>query len=308
MSASALLNPRYGNGVVSMEDVELPPTDVEITTRLRQLFASQSWKPPMLPAVAMQLVELARKPDVEVAEVARTLETDPVLAARVLKLVQSPFYSGQTPVRSLKQAVVRLGLVGMRNAVLEASLDYRVVRAPGYRTQLEALRRHSQWTAHLARLVARRSPIDPDFCFLCGLLHDIGIAASLLALGEEREPVGIETAWSSVEEVHEEAAGIVARAWKLPVELAQVVQSHHVLRSDGQIHPVAAVICVAQELAEEIGAGLQGPAENCQVQQIETDSAERRALAKMTLRLDDYEMNSLRADTKALVKRTGEGA
>ena len=55
-------------------------------------------------------------------EVVEVLQKDPVLAARVLSIAQSAFYASRSPVMSLHQATIRLGLKTLRDLVLEAAL------------------------------------------------------------------------------------------------------------------------------------------------------------------------------------------
>jgi HD-like signal output (HDOD) protein len=55
--------------------------------------------------------------------------------------------------------------------------------------------------------------------------------------------------------VHEEAAGALARSWKLSPDVALVMQNHHGFRIAGRVHPLAAVLCVADWAASAAGAG-----------------------------------------------------
>jgi HD-like signal output (HDOD) protein len=60
---------------------------------LRQTLASPTYRVPVLPAVAIELMRLTRLPQVRVADVRQVLERDPLLAAKVLQLTQSALYS-----------------------------------------------------------------------------------------------------------------------------------------------------------------------------------------------------------------------
>src|SRR4051812_42395915 len=133
-----------------------------IASRLRARLSAPDYQPPMLPRVAMQILQLSQRPEVDLAEVLAVLESDPVLAAQVLRLAQSPLYAGSSPIRSMRQALVRLGLREMRNAVFEIALRLRVFRAHGYETVLGSLRRHSTAVAHLCRLVAGEAGLDRE--------------------------------------------------------------------------------------------------------------------------------------------------
>src|SRR6186713_2485666 len=81
-----------------------------LRTQLFRTFEDPTYKPPPLPTVALELVSLASKHDVNVEDVVRLLERDQMLAGAVMRLVGSPIHAGRGPVRSLTDAVMRLGI------------------------------------------------------------------------------------------------------------------------------------------------------------------------------------------------------
>ncbi len=255
-------NPKYGKGEVeiSLED-QLDSGVAEFGAELTALFTSPRYQPPALPAVALKVMEMARRPKVEFEELAKTIEQDTLLAAKVMTRAQSAMYGGSSPPRSLKQAAVRMGVGGLRDLVVEVAMNLRVFRSPGLEKHMEILRQHSLAVAHCARLVCRFASLDAEYAFLCGLLHDVGIAAIFVALGEgalksrPKNPIAL---WSAIDHNHHEAGGTVARLWKLPDELAFVIGFHHQPVQGGYVHPLIAVLCVAQELAAQIGKAMSG--------------------------------------------------
>ena len=130
------------------------------------------------------ILELSRRPEVTVAEIVALLESDPLIAGRTLRIVRSPIYAGRSSIRSLRQAVIRLGLNTMRDIVLEDAMNMRVFRSEPHSAWMEQVRRHSVLTGHCARHVAKTTQACGEYAFLCGLLHDIGMAAILIAAAE----------------------------------------------------------------------------------------------------------------------------
>jgi HD-like signal output (HDOD) protein len=277
-------DPRYGKGSHEIEEVlvEAP----ELAARLRATFEAPGYRPPLLPPVALQLLALSQRPNVEVDEVAAMLEKDPLLTARILKLVRSPMYLAESPIRSIKQAIVRLGLRAMRDVVIEAAFEARVLKVPLYSEAMERLRRHSIATAHLSRLVSRFTPMEAEFAFLCGLLHDVGIACSLLALAEaprgEKRPE-LSLAWPAIDALHEEASGIIARLWNLPPDVQHVVAHHHQIQSQGFVHPLSAVVCLGGDFADRHSLGVIAPGEA----RVDQSGEATLARAREELRLGD---------------------
>jgi putative nucleotidyltransferase with HDIG domain len=240
-------------------DADLDTDDVK--QAIRAHFSAPGYRPPMLPAVALELLQLSQRPSARFEEVVQLLQKDPVLAARTLASAQSAFYAPRSPILSLHQAVVRLGLVTLRELVLEAALHLKVFRAPGFEAPMERLGRHSTAVAHVVRAVCARTRLDAEYAFLCGLLHDVGYAAALLALADDDRwrAAGFEKLAPVLDEVHDEASGLLARLWDLPVQIQVVVANHHDLTVDGRPQPLCAALVLAEQLCWEAGCGLEPP-------------------------------------------------
>lgn len=248
----------YGRGVVTIEvDDWYHPKD--LCQKLRGLFTSAGYKPPMLPSAALRLMELTRNPDVSYAEIRRVLDTEPMLAGQVLARAQSAALAGAVPPRSLDEALTRLGLRAISDLFLYESLNSRVFRVRGYEAVMKQLMLHSSATATLARALGRQTAMPDEYLFLCGLLHDVGQAACLIAIADgRRNAPALAPLWPSIREVHAGAAGVLARQWKLPDDVVLVLEHHHSYRIDGRVHPVAALVALADELSRQLGFEVEG--------------------------------------------------
>ena len=225
-------------------------------------FRSPSYRPPTLPTVAVELMDLVQRTDVNVEIVTAKLEQDPLLAAHVLKLVSSAAYAGRMQITTLKQAVVRLGLSTIRDVVMEASLNVQLFRGDGYSESRESLRRHSLATGHLARLVCSATTVDPEYAFLCGLLHDLGTAGALLALaqlGRGKPPWSLLELWPAIDPMHPELSALIAKLWKLPPEIEDVLRCHHSLDAKGPALGLSCIVMVAEQMATDLGYGFSVP-------------------------------------------------
>jgi HD-like signal output (HDOD) protein len=234
---------------------------------LRATLGSSRYKPPLLPSIAIELMNLTRKADVSLTAVRQLLERDSLLAAKVLQLSQSALYSRGALVWSLQDAISRLGLRTLEDLFLQTVLSTRVFRAAGYEQPMATLMRHSTLTAHVARMACRMTSIPDEYAFMCGLLHDAGIAAGLLIFADASV-----TDWKKIEGrallpsfeevstallvVHEEASTILAQAWQLAPDVALVIGHHHHFRIGGRVHPLAAAVCVADWVATELGTAV----------------------------------------------------
>jgi HD-like signal output (HDOD) protein len=257
----------YGQGVVELDESADSSTQAErLITRLRGNFATPQYAPPVLPVAALEVHRLSQAKNVKLDAVQATLEKDPLLAARVLKVANSSLYGG-APMQSLQHAVMRIGMKNLSGVVWEVAMNMRVFRCKVYEAPMETLRRHSTAVAHVSRLVAELTSIPLDYAFLCGLLHDCGAAAILLLLGE-RAPGDTQVAEPLLPDVldevlaaaHAEASLVIAKIWKLPDDLQLVLAHHHAVTIGGYSHPTASVIALAQRLVAEEGPALGLPA------------------------------------------------
>jgi putative nucleotidyltransferase with HDIG domain len=265
-----------------------------VRVRILRLFASPTYRPPRLPQVALDILALSRRSQVEFDEVVALLERDPILAAKVLSLCQSAAYARGAPVRSLRQAVVRLGFAGLRDLVVEAAVHLRVFRVPGYEQPMARLARHSTVVARLMPALCGVARVDTEYAFLCGLLHDVGIAAALLALSDDARGGAVPFAAGAevIDGLHEEASGLLARLWDLPPDVQRVLASHHRVEHGGTPSAVNAALLVAEALAREVDAGVTPRGAETTIDgAIEGEVAAALAF----LRLDDATMGTLRA-------------
>jgi putative nucleotidyltransferase with HDIG domain len=224
---------------------------LRVSGGLRAIFGSPGYKPPMLPSVALEIHDLSCRPDIDTEKLVALLERDPMLAAHVLRVANSPLFRGRDAESSLRSAVLRLGLKNLGEVVFEIALHMRVFRSAEYSGMMEELRRHSTACAHLCRLLASAAGLDSERAFLCGLLHDIGIAAVLIVLGERRksesalEPLVLAEVLS---QVHEDVSAMLVRQWKLPDEVAEVVVCHHGMAAINEAPLLSSVVALADAL------------------------------------------------------------
>ena len=251
--------PGYGQGEHSIAiDDDVLLDEKALKMRLLEAFHRPGYQPPALPSTAFEIMELSRRSDISFDDVAQVIESDAMLAAAVVRRARSPVYDRSGCIESLRDALTRLGLRTLRDIVLEAAMNMRVFKCPAYAPAMERLRRHSAATGRLARLVARHAGVPDEFAFLCGLLHDVGMAGVLLALGDvprgQKAPA-LEVAWPAIDGVHEAAGERIGSLWNLPAEILTAIKMHHAPESGGACDPAAATVCLAEQLANERGLG-----------------------------------------------------
>ncbi len=253
------LSGEYGRGtvVVNDEQHEAEVSRDEVCARLLSNFRSPNYAPPVLPAAAMEVHRLSRSKEVKLEQVLQALERDPLLAARIVKAASSPAFGGLA-IHSLRVAIMRIGMSNLAELVWEVALNMRVFRSKLYDAPMNAVRKHSTACAYTARTVAKLTAVPLDYAFLCGLLHDVGAAAALHLLGEDVARAGTQPLRAELLDVvlastHAEASRLVASLWRLPDDMQLVLANHHTVIVSQHVHPVAAIIAVAERLLNEEG-------------------------------------------------------
>lgn len=133
---------------------------------------------PTTAELALKVQRLIDDPDCSIENLAKLVQADPVLAARVVAVANSVIYnrSGRG-VADVRSAVSRLGLNTLR--VLAASVVVRQMEGmagtPGHRKLAVGLWEHTAHVAALAQVIARRvTHVNPDTAFFAGIIHEIG--------------------------------------------------------------------------------------------------------------------------------------
>ena len=132
---------------------------------------------PSMSAVAIQVLELAREPDVHLRDLAQILSRDPALAAKVLRMANSPLYGGRRVAQNLRQALNILGLNATITLALSFSLSPAVERSRGG-LDVDRFWRRAVASALAARLLGEERKLrSGEELFLAALLQDIGMLA-----------------------------------------------------------------------------------------------------------------------------------
>ena len=175
-----LLGPGAGRGGYTVE--EYRPDDEKVEGRLLfevyQAYVDDRLDIPAVPELAERIRRAIDDPSNGASEVARVVQADPAVAARLLRVASSALYAGASPVRSLREAVVRLGLKATRDLVFAFTVE-NVFSSPhaALRRRLLEVWRHSTLVAAIGYTLARQiKGFDPERALLAGLLHDVGAA------------------------------------------------------------------------------------------------------------------------------------
>jgi len=140
-----------------------------------------------LPEVLHKVSSLIDSDSYTAEQLAVLISQDPVLAADVIKMVNSARYQlGSQEVTSLQEAVVRLGGLQIKSIVLTIVMQNITEIKPIYFKLFgQYLWQHSLSTALWAKNLAQSRGVDPDLAYFLGLIHDVGKIALFKLIVDE---------------------------------------------------------------------------------------------------------------------------
>jgi HD-like signal output (HDOD) protein len=215
---------------------------------------------PALPKAACHIMAVIEDPKTTATRLEKALAMDQALTAKVLRIANSPFYGAVREIRTVSEAIVRLGFVSIRNwTVVTATKS--VFLAPGAGTLYKKIWRQSVMSAMAGQLVAQHLRIgEPENIFIGGLMQNIGQLVLARSHPELFQQILTESEHSGrpyheVEKQllgfdHGELGALLIKEWNLSQELEEAVRWHHRFEEpDAGNAKVAAMIALGEEVA-----------------------------------------------------------
>lgn len=197
-------------------------------------------KPADLPAPPQSALEMLRacsQEEVDNRQLAEFAQTDPILTAEVLRVVNTPLFGIAHEITSVRHAVSLLGVRALRNIVL-CLMVREAVQAQAIATFDITL----FWEDTLRRAIAARwlGPLlglDKDECFTAGLLQDFGllilfylhpeVAREFERLRTQDPDRRLQSEKVLFAITHDEVIMMLIAQWSLPDSLARAIGYHH---------------------------------------------------------------------------------
>lgn len=172
-----------------------------------------------MPRVCAQLAELAAKDSSDGAQYARVMQSDPVLAGEVMRIVNSPALRPRSNIGSLQQAISWLNIGEVRNIATAVMLRSEVFCAPGHDPECEDFWREAWYAGLWAKEIARLRRRHVESAFLAALMHRTGAALSLRVLArfemEQRTALDTRTLSDLVMEFDPAFARVLMEGWRI---------------------------------------------------------------------------------------------
>ncbi len=241
--------------------------------RLLSVIQTYISRMPSLPITVSKILQICNDPKTSPADLNQVITLDPVLMGRVMKLINSAYYSLPNQITSLVRAIIMLGINTVKNLALSTAVLGNLSAKKNFQAlNIDGFWRHSLCTGVTAKLLAARRKKDIkqlEEYFVAGLLHDIGkiplnnklsaeyVEALSLTDREQRPLYVIEERITGVN--HCEVGKLIIKNWNLGPVMEDIVFFHHFLdQYPGQNRDVLLTVAAANFFANTNQIGFSG--------------------------------------------------
>lgn len=190
---------------------------------------------PSLPIVVIKLQKIIEDSDVGSKEVARVVETDTALVARVLKLVNSSFYGFSRRIKSVAEAIAILGLNTIQQLVLAAGV-FETLKTKNGLADMSEIWHHSVGVGVIAKHLLHGADRDTqNEALMCGILHDVGylvmakidLDAFALFYSQQELAPNLKKEAEIFGINHQQLGEMLAKKWNFPESITCTIARHH---------------------------------------------------------------------------------
>lgn len=209
---------------------------VAMMIKARRLFKDTT-DLPTLPAIVSKVVALLDDQDATPDEIADLILSDQVLAARVIRVVNSPLYRTSNSIMSVKRALLFLGFKSVREMILTSYF------VEGFKNKEQSFDMKIFWIHSFSvGAISRRIALQVDYpdmekAYLVGILHDIGKVflghyckdeyGQMLADIQNTSATTYEAEYECFGTTHCEVGLCLAQRWNFPPVYSDVISYHH---------------------------------------------------------------------------------
>jgi len=195
---------------------------------------------PAFPKSVHKVIQLTADINSSAKDIIAVIESDPIMTVKILKVINSAFYSLPQKITSIQRALVYIGMNTIKNLALSVAAIgiLNPNNKAGFDTGL--FLEHSLAVAVLSKKLAERTGVplmqSSDY-FVAGLLHDFGkiVFAEFMptefeqALEQSRmQQIDLHLAELEIMGInHAQAGRMLSLKWELAENLANAIDLHH---------------------------------------------------------------------------------
>lgn len=232
-----------------------------LSTFLEQLYQalrSDKLVLPTLPEMALKVRDVVSDENSSLADVAKVINRDPALAARLIQLANSPLLKSRVPIESVDMAVMRMGASMVKNIVTAMVME-QLFQATHEVTdrKLRQCWKHASEVSSIAVGIALQYPhYAADQAMLAGLVHDIGILPILTMAEDHPELLQDESKLDDlIQRAHPFVGQAILKHWNFPEALTLVPREHENLAYESMDKPDYVDLIIVANLQSDRNRG-----------------------------------------------------
>jgi HD-like signal output (HDOD) protein len=238
--------------------LELNPHEAQVLETLAGILSSQQSGAALvrrMPGLIPQLLQSLRSESFSGAALSRTISSDVVLVAAVIRLANSCYQGSGATVASVEQAVILIGQEGLRQLITTVAFRPIVDVHAGFyvRRLAPILWEHSERSAVAARALAPKLGIEPFDAFLAALLQNVGLTVALRSMDQatKGEPLlGSGLFWAQLARDTRTLSVSIAREWNFPDSVVQALAEQGGMRKGAVMSPLGRLLMLVDYLGK----------------------------------------------------------
>lgn len=224
---------------------------------------------PAFPRSVQRILELTRDVACSPKDLVQVIEKDPVMTIKVLKVINSAFYSFPKKITAVSQCVIYLGFNTVKNLALSIAAIGILPKRSSAGFDVGQYLLHSLTTASLAKSLCGRVGVvglDPTDCYIAGLLHDFGKVVFAQFMPAEfsealaisaRENISLHLAEQRVIGAdHTVVGSMLAERWQFAQPLVECIRHHH--DSEYEANAMYSCLFLANQISKQRQMGASG--------------------------------------------------
>lgn len=222
---------------------------------------------PAFPKSVTKILELTRDVNCAPKDLVQVIDKDPVVTVKVLRVVNSAYYSLPKPITSIDHAVVYLGFNTIKNLALSIAAIGMLPTDSGAGFDGQQYLIHSLTTASIAKQLSQRvHDAEPMDCFIAGLLHDFGKVVFAQFMPREFRRALETSLWNEVSlhlalrdiigTDHAVVGAMLVEKWRFPSALVETIR--HQFSPDLSDTPMTACVFAANQISKKLRFGYAG--------------------------------------------------
>jgi len=205
---------------------------------------------PTIPDVAFNIRRAINDDKANNTKIARVVQTDPSITARLIQISNSPLYRGRRKIESCPEALTRIGLKASQDIITAFAMKAVFnAKSPIIRKKMQDLWAHSSYVAAISAVFAHKTPgFDPDRAMLAGLIHDIGIVPILTYADKHPDILSNpKDLFQTVKKLRVEIGVQILRKWDFPSDFEDVINNaENWYREGGEAADYTDIVMISQ--------------------------------------------------------------